>query len=189
MKFCNKNYYKKIIIIYTINIEQLLDVKILLRYIFVPDVTGYRESVMIKLLVIDDIQLIRSSLRQIISGIVDVNIAGEATNFDEVEEKLQKKSFDVVLMDVNLPGKSGLSILKELKSNYNELPVLLMSTYDEIQIVEEAFNLGAAGFIKKPELVTELEAAIRAVLRGNNFVSPFFKEQLFERQSKYTPNT
>ncbi len=133
---------------------------------------------MIKLLVVDDEKLIRSSLRQLISGLPDIDVAGEATSFDEIEEILQKKSFDIVLLDINLPGIGGLSILKELKTAYPNLPVLLMCTYDEIRMVEEAMNNGASGFIKKPDLVSELEPAIRMIRRGNTYLSPVFREQL-----------
>ena len=133
---------------------------------------------MIKILVADDHPIVRQGLKQILSEYPDMTVADEAGNGKEVLSKIAKKDYDIVLLDISMPGRNGLDILKELKSKKPKLPVLVLSIYPEDQYAVRVLKLGAAGYLTKESVPEELVAAIRKVARGRKYVSNYLAEKL-----------
>lgn len=133
---------------------------------------------MIKILVADDHPIVRQGLKQILSEYPDMTVADEAGNGKEVLSKIAKKDYDIVLLDISMPGRNGLDILKELKTKKPKLPVLVLSIYPEDQYAVRVLKLGAAGYLTKESVPEELVAAIRKVARGRKYVSNYLAEKL-----------
>jgi two-component system, NarL family, invasion response regulator UvrY len=133
---------------------------------------------MIKILVADDHPIVRQGLKQILSEYPDMTVADEAGTGKDVLVKIGKKDFDIVLLDISMPGRNGLDILKELKTKKPKLPVLVLSIYPEDQYAVRVLKLGAAGYLTKESVPEELVAAIRKVARGRKYVSNSLAEKL-----------
>jgi len=136
---------------------------------------------MIKLLVADDHAVVRKGIMQIIAETDDIVVAGEARNGREVIEKVRKDRYDLVLLDVSMPGKDGLEVLKELKSRWPKLTVLMLSMYPEEQYAIRALRSGAAGYLTKDHASDELIAAIRKASSGGKYVSSSLAEKLISK--------
>lgn len=133
---------------------------------------------MIKILIADDHPVVRKGLREIIEETSDMEVADEASNGQEVLAKVFKKDFDVVLLDISMPGRSGLDILKELKSQLPKLAVLVLSIHPEEQYAVQVLKAGAAGYLTKKSAPEELITALRKVSAGGKYVSPSLAEKL-----------
>lgn len=133
---------------------------------------------MIKILVADDHPIVRQGFKQILSEYPDMTVADEAGNGKEVLSKVAKKEYDIVLLDISMPGRNGLDILKELKTKKPKLPVLVLSIYPEDQYAVRVLKLGASGYLTKESVPEELVAAIRKVARGRKYVSSYLAEKL-----------
>ena len=131
-----------------------------------------------KLLIADDHPIVRQGLKQIVSSERDMIVAGEASNSAEVLELVRTGDFDVVLLDVSMPGRGGLEVLKELKHAHPKLPVLILSIHAEDELVVRALRAGASGYVTKDSSPTELVVAIRKIARGGRYVSMALAEQL-----------
>lgn len=133
---------------------------------------------MIKILIADDHPVVRKGLKEIIEEHSDMKVVDEASSGQEVLEKIFKKEFDVVLLDISMPGKSGLDILKELKSHRPKLTVLVLSMHPEEQYAVQVFKAGAAGYLTKKSAPDELLTALRKVSSGGKYVSSSLAEKL-----------
>jgi len=133
---------------------------------------------MIKILIADDHPVVRRGLKQILGEEPDVGLLGEAKNFEEVLEAVQKLDWDIIILDISMPGKNGLDVLKELKHKRPTLPALILSMHAENQYAIRALKAGAAGYITKESAPEELVKAIRKVLGGGKYVSPSLAETL-----------
>ncbi len=133
---------------------------------------------MIKILIADDHPVVRKGLREIIEETSDMEVADEASNGQEVLAKVFKKDFDVVLLDISMPGRSGLDILKELKSQLPKLAVLVLSIHPEEQYAVQVLKAGASGYLTKKSAPEELVTALRKVSAGGKYVSPSLAEKL-----------
>ncbi len=133
---------------------------------------------MIKILIADDHPVVRKGLMEIIEETSDMEVTDEASNGQEVLAKVSEKDFDVVLLDISMPGRSGLDILKELKSQLPKLAVLVLSIHPEEQYAVQALKAGAAGYLTKKSAPEELVSALRKVSAGGKYVSPFLAEKL-----------
>ncbi len=133
---------------------------------------------MIKILIADDHPVVRKGLREIIEEISDMKVADEASNGQEVLAKVFKQDFDVVLLDISMPGRSGLEILKELKSQLPKLAVLVLSIHPEEQYAVRVMKAGAAGYLTKNSAPDELVTALRKVSAGGKYVSSSLAEKL-----------
>ena len=133
---------------------------------------------MIRILIADDHPVVRNGLKQIIGETPDIRVADEAGTGQEVLAKVRKGNFDVVLLDISLPGQSGLDILKQLKSEKAKLPVLMLSIYPEEQYAVRTLKAGASGYLTKTSSPDELIGAIRKVSKGRKYVSPALSEKL-----------
>lgn len=133
---------------------------------------------MLKVLIADDHSVVRVGLRQILSEITDIAVIDEAANATEVLEKVKKNDYSVVVLDIAMPGKSGLDALKEIKTERPKLPILILSMYPEDQYAIRVLRAGAAGYMTKDSAPDELVTAIRLVVDGRKYVSPTFAEIL-----------
>jgi DNA-binding NarL/FixJ family response regulator len=133
---------------------------------------------MINILIADDHTIVRKGLKQILAETPDMVVADEASNGYEVLEKVKKNDFDVLLLDISMPGKSGLDILKELKAEKPKLPVLVLSMYPEEQYAIRVLRAGASGYLTKESAPEELVVAMRKVAQGKKYVSPSLAEKL-----------
>jgi two-component system invasion response regulator UvrY len=132
----------------------------------------------LKVLIADDHALIREGLKKILQSAHDISDIREAQNAREVIEEVKKEDLDVVVLDISLPGKSGLELLKDLKQYYPKLPVLILSMHPEDRFAVRALKAGAAGYVTKESAVEELIKAIRKVVQGRKYVSPALAEKL-----------
>ena len=133
---------------------------------------------MIRILVVDDHPIIRKGLKQIIEETYDLIVEEEASNGYEVLEKIQKKNFDVIILDLAIPGINGLDVLKQLKKIKPELPVLILSMYPEEQYAVRVLKAGASGYLTKESAPEELVKAIRKVKNGGKYISSSLAEKL-----------
>ena len=133
---------------------------------------------MIKILIADDHPIVRKGLKEIIEVTPDMMVGDEASNGQEALEKVRKSDFDVVLLDISMPGRSGLDILKELKSEKPELSVLVLSIHPEEQYAVRVLKAGASGYLTKESAPDELIAAIRKASIGRKYISSSLAEKL-----------
>jgi len=133
---------------------------------------------MIKILIADDHAVVREGLKQIISETSDMIVAGEADNGQDVLNKVSVQNYDVVLLDISMPGKSGLDVLKQLKSKKPKLPVLMLSVHPEEQYAVRTLKSGADGYLTKGSATDELIAAIRKISQGKKYISSSLAEKL-----------
>lgn len=126
---------------------------------------------MIRILVADDHAIFREGLVEIFEGLTDITVAEEAKNGREVITAVRKKDFDLVLLDISMPGRSGIDIIKEIKNEKPDLPVLILSMHPEEEYAMRAFKAGASGYLTKECGSEELIAAIRKVSSGAHYVS------------------
>ena len=135
-------------------------------------------QVRIRVLIADDHAVVRQGLKHIISETADMIVAGEAADGWEVIEKAGNKGYDAVLLDISLPGKNGIEILKELKRKYPRLPVLILSIHPEDQYALRALKAGASGYLTKESSPGELVEALEKISRGGKYVTSTFAEEL-----------
>jgi len=133
---------------------------------------------LVKILIADDHTIVREGLKQILAEVPDWVVAGEASHGFEVTEKLKRKHFDIVMLDISMPDKSGLDILKEIKSKKPKLPVLILSVHPEEQYAIRVLKAGASGYLTKDSAPEELIKAIRIALQGRKYVSSSLAEKL-----------
>jgi DNA-binding NarL/FixJ family response regulator len=132
----------------------------------------------IKILIADDHPIVRAGFKQVISDMPDMLVADEAGNGQEVLNLIRKKDYDLVLLDISMPGRSGLEILKDLKSEKPKLPVLILSIYPEEQYAIRALRAGASGYMTKASAPNELILAIRKISEGGKYISASLAEKL-----------
>jgi two-component system invasion response regulator UvrY len=130
------------------------------------------KEAMIRVLLVDDHQVVRQGLRQVLSEEPDMGFVGEAGNVSELLDQVKEYEWDVVVLDIGLPERSGLEGLREIKAIRPEMPVLILSMHSEGCYVERAFEEGASGYVTKESAAEEVVEGIRKVVSGGRFVSP-----------------
>ena len=133
---------------------------------------------MIKILIADDHPIVRKGLKQILAETPNIIVAGEANNGAEVLTKVLKNEYDMVLLDISMPGRDGIDTLKELKDLKPNLPVLVLSIHSEDQYAVRVLRAGAYGYLTKESAPEELISAIRTVSLGRKYISPSVAEKL-----------
>ena len=133
---------------------------------------------MIRLLVADDHAVVRRGLRQIVADTPDLRVEGEAATAAEVLSQVGERRWDVVVLDLSLPGGSGLDLLGEVRRKRPDLPVLILTVHSEEQYAVRALRAGAAGYLTKESAPEQLVEAVRKVVRGGRYVSPAVAERL-----------
>ncbi|MFB9841614.1 response regulator [Mucilaginibacter ginsenosidivorans] len=133
-----------------------------------------------KILIADDHSAIRIGVRQICTGEFPFVQFGEATNYAEVFQKLKESDWDIVILDIDLPGRNGLDVLKQIRADKCKVPVLMFSFHGEEQIALRALKMGASGYLSKDTADQELIKAINKILDGKKYVSPAVSERFLE---------
>ncbi|HEX6983548.1 MAG TPA: response regulator transcription factor [Balneolaceae bacterium] len=138
---------------------------------------------MIKVFVADDHPLVREGMKKMVNqNTIDIKVIAEAENAHELMDKLRQEVPDIVTLDIAMPGKSGLDVLKEVKELYPNLPVLMLSMHPEDRFAVRALKAGAAGYLTKSSISEQLVNAIRKiVVEKKKYISPELAEQLAER--------
>jgi len=142
---------------------------------------------MIRILIADDHGLVRAGLKEFIADQPDMEVTAEASTGAETIAAVRAHDFDVVLLDILMPGKNGIDTLKTLQHIKPELPVLILSTYSEDQYAVNLLRAGAAGYVNKEAASAQLVAAIRTVVRGRKYVSPALEQILADSVSGDVP--
>jgi len=133
---------------------------------------------MIRILIADDHEVVRRGLKDILAEEFDKLRIGEATRANEILDAVRKQEWDVVLLDINLPGRSGLDVLEELRRLFPRLPVVVLSAFPEADYALRAFKLGAAAYLTKQSASDELLVALRKALAGGKYVTTSLAEKL-----------
>ncbi len=144
-----------------------------------------------RICIADDHPIVREGLKLTISKAADLSVVAEASNGQEVLDILRKGSVDLLLLDISMPIRNGVDLLKQIRTKWPKLPVLILTTYPETQYAARAFKLGASGYLSKESAPQELLTAIRTLLSGKRYVSNSFAEQLvvnLEHDSKAPPH-
>jgi DNA-binding NarL/FixJ family response regulator len=140
-----------------------------------------------RILIADDHELLRRGLKGILMEEFSPLQVGEAGDAAQALEAAEKQAWDVVLLDINMPGRSGLDVLQDLKSLYPTMPVIILSAFPEQDYAVRAFKLGTSGYVSKQSASTELLAAIRKALAGGRYITPLLAEALAATLAGETP--
>jgi len=133
---------------------------------------------MIRILIADDHAIVHRGWKQIVADEPDMVVAGEAATGEEALMLIRRQSWDVVVLDLSMPGRGGLEVLKELRQERRRVPVLVLSMHPEEQFAVRALRLGAAGYLTKESAPEELVKAIRKAVAGGRYVSASLAEKL-----------
>lgn len=137
-----------------------------------------------RILIADDHSAIRLGVKQICAGEFPSVIIGEATNYAEVFQQLRSENWDILILDIDLPGRNGLEILQQIKADKMKIPVLMFSFHGEEQLAVRAMKLGAAGYLSKAAADKELIKAIVQLSQGKKYVSYQLSEKLISLLDK-----
>ncbi len=131
-----------------------------------------------RFIVTDDHAIVRHGIKQILTeGLENVEI-GEAQNADEAMALVRQGGWDLLILDITMPGRSGLEIIQEVRNCPVVLPILVLSMHPEDQLAQRVLQAGAAGYLTKDSAPEELVIAVRKILSGGNYVSPSLAERL-----------
>jgi DNA-binding NarL/FixJ family response regulator len=129
------------------------------------------KKIKIKVLLVDDHSIVRNGIRMMINTVDDIEVTGEAASAVEALSIMQQKSFDIALLDIELPDSSGLDLLKLLRKKYPKLIIMMLSIYSEEIYATRALKYGASGYLSKDCSIETLVSAIRKVVAGGRYVS------------------
>lgn len=132
----------------------------------------------LKILIVDDHALVRSGVRRILQDETDIEVVGEADNATQALKRVRSEEWDVVVMDINMPGQNALDVLRLMKIEKPELPVLILTMYPENQYAMRALKDGASGYVTKSSAPDHLISAIRKVVEGGAYISSTLAMQL-----------
>ena len=133
---------------------------------------------MIRVLVADDHAIVRAGVKQILNECPDIEVAGEASTGEEALRMAREETYDVIVMDITMPGRGGMESLKLMKQEMPKVPVILLTTHSEDEYALRAMRAGAAGYLNKDGVPEELVTAVRKVFRGGRYITPSLAERL-----------
>jgi two-component system invasion response regulator UvrY len=138
----------------------------------------------LRVLIVDDHAMLRRGLRALLSDEFKQSVFGEACDAPEALTQLRRREWDIALVDISLPGKSGLDLIKEMKTEWPALPVLVLSGHTEDQFAVRTLKAGAGGYLTKESAPEELVKAVRKILAGGRYASSALAEQLASTAKK-----
>ncbi len=138
---------------------------------------------MIKVILCDDHAVVRRGIRDTISEAVDIQVVGEAGSYPELREQMRKTECDVLVLDLNMPGRGGLEVLAALREEGSPVKTLVVSMYPEDQYAIRCLRAGARGYLNKAGEPAEMIAAIRTVNQGRKYVTPEVAQMLVDNQN------
>ncbi len=133
---------------------------------------------MIRLVIADDHAIVREGLKRIVGAIHDMQMAGEAADGTEVMQRVRELDFDLLVLDLSMPGRSGMELIKLVKAEKPKVRILVLSMHQELQYAVRAIKSGASGYLTKESAPALLEQAIRKIAGGGAFVTADVAEQL-----------
>ena len=133
---------------------------------------------MTRILLADDHTIVREGLKQILGKTDDLQVCGEAASGSEVLDRVRSEEYDLIILDMSMPGRSGLDLIRQLQSEKPRLPMLILTMHAEEQYAVRAFRAGASGYLTKDSASAELVSAVRKVAGGGRYVSPSVAERL-----------
>jgi DNA-binding NarL/FixJ family response regulator len=133
---------------------------------------------MIRILIADDHTIMREGLKRILDGVEDIEVVGEAVDGHDTLAKARLGNFDVLLMDLSMPGRSGVDLIRQIKDEMPKLPILILTMHEEEQYAVRAIRAGARGYLTKESAGTQLVTALRKVASGRPYISIEVAEQL-----------
>ena len=136
---------------------------------------------MIKIIIADDHSVVRQGLRQIISEISNMEISDEAENGKELFEKVLRNHYDIIILDIKMPGTNVIDLIKNIKIHKSHLPILILSMYPEEQYAVRVLKAGASGYLTKESAPKELVTAIQKIANGGKYISAKLAEQLADQ--------
>ena len=142
---------------------------------------------MTRILLVDDHPIVRQGIKQVLVGAFHPALVGEAANAEEGLTEARGTEWDVMVLDLTLPGSSGMDLLKDLRRERPTLPVLVLSMHPPDQFARRAMNAGASGYLTKDSSPTELVKAIGEVIAGRRYLNPAVIEQLVAHQDTNVP--
>ena len=137
---------------------------------------------MTRILLVDDHPVVRQGIKQVLAGAFHPAMVGEAANAEEGLSEVRNTEWDVMVLDLTLPGMSGMDLLKDLRRERPALPVLVLSMHPPDQFARRAMNAGASGYLTKDSAPTELVRAVGEVIAGRLYVNPAVAEELAQHQ-------
>ena len=145
----------------------------------------------IRVVVADDHPILRAGLVSVLNASSDLRVVSEAGNGAEVLRAIREVNFDVLLLDVSMPGRSGLELMRHIRKDFPRLPILIVSSHPEDQYALRAIKAGASGYLTKMSAPSDLVSAVRTVSNGRKFITPALAELLadhVERPDNETPH-
>lgn len=133
---------------------------------------------MIRIVLADDHVIVRQGLKQILCEQGDLQVVGEAANGSEAMKLVREGDFDILILDLSMPGRSGVELIKLIKAEKPRLPVLVLSMHKEEQYAVRAIKAGASGYLTKESASDQLVKAIRKVAAGGAFITPAVAERM-----------
>jgi len=133
---------------------------------------------MIRVFIVDDHALLRRGIRDILTDGAGIAVVGEAGDYNDLRTKMRELQFDVLVLDVNLPGKNGIDILKTLREENPRIKVLILSMYPEDQYAVRALKAGAYGYLNKTSAPEQLLDAVAQIMAGRKFITPEIAQML-----------
>jgi two-component system invasion response regulator UvrY len=133
---------------------------------------------MTRILLVDDHPVVRQGIKQVLAGAFDPATVGEASNAEEGMTEIKSTEWDVMVLDLSMPGTSGIDMLKDLRRERPTLPVLVLSMHSPDQFARRAMNAGASGYLTKDSNPTELVKAVGEVIAGRRYLNPAVIEEL-----------
>jgi len=133
---------------------------------------------MTRVLIADDHAIVREGLKRILAGQDGIEVAGEATNGHEVMDRVRAGGFELLVLDLSMPGRSGTDLIRQVKDAQPRLPVLVLTMHEEAQYALRAIRAGASGYLTKDSAPDQLVAAIRRIASGRHYISDAVAEQL-----------
>jgi len=142
-------------------------------------------GILITVMLADDHTLLREGLRRLLEHAGDISVQGEAGNGAEALKLLGQREWDLLVLDMSMPGRDGVDLIRQIKNGYPEIPILVLTMHGEQQYAIQAIKAGASGFLTKDSAAEELVQAVRKVSGGGRYLSPSLAESIaFDRQKK-----
>ncbi len=135
---------------------------------------------MIRILIVDDHPIVRRGLKDILSDELTESVFGEAADSQAAEDALNRESWDIVLLDINIPHRDGLELLAEIHRLHKMTKVLMVSAFPEEEFALRAFKLGASGYLCKNQVPEELSVAVKTILQGGKYVTAALSIKLLD---------